>query len=451
MRTILVLSIIFTGLFHAAQAQSQLKPFIGVDSLPISSDPVCPVPLYLGDFEDSGLFEGDTVPDFQLFTPEGEVFHLADMLTFGKPVLLVNGNFTCPVFRGKVPALNQLVSEYGNEVIIRVVYTVEAHPDIDISPYFGYVNTGSPNVNAGILYRQPTTYGERLAIINDMTSEIDIDAPILVDGPCNEWWSTFGPAPNNAYLINPQGIVVAKHAWFNRSPDDMSCDIDKYFNPTANCGGTGGSPGSFTFNFLTDTIAYGAPGDALYVEAELKNPSNNPVNIEIKRMVENIPDQWTTSMCIDICYSTAVDYTTIQIPAGGSQLFIMDFFTGIDEGLGIVQIGFRNLDNDNNRYVRRMWASTVLTSNTSEIADLSKVVFPNPANESCQLTLPEAWLLDGSIELNLTDLNGRLIRRELSASPTTTLLRNGLNPGLYFMQVTHPKNGLLGVCKVIFD
>lgn len=451
MKTIFTVLLLLTGL-NTTQAQLNLKPFIGVDSLPSDTDVICDIPWYLGDFEDSGLFEGDTVHDFQLFTPDGESFHLADELTFGKPVLLINGNYTCPVFRGKIAALNQIVAEYGNQVTVRVVYTLEAHPAIDISPYFGYVNTGTPNQNAGILYRQPVTYGERLDIIRDMLAETSIDAPILVDGPCNPWWATFGPAPNNAYLINSEGIVAAKHAWFNRTPEDMFCDIEQLFTPGTTCGGTGAGQGAFTFSFLTDTIAYGAPGDALYVEAELKNPTSNPVNIEIKRMIENIPDDWASSMCIDICYNTTTDYTTIQIPAGGEQLFIMDFFTGVNEGLGMVQIGFRNLDDENNRFVRRMWASTLLSSNADELSvnNLSGMIQPNPAHQQTQINLPESWFSAGKLQLRMYDLNGNTLLQNEVSQPFFTVERANLPAGVYLFQVLNADR-LMGAGKICFE
>lgn len=447
MRSICTLLLLFSLGFHAVTAQSLLKPFIGVDSLPDDSTPICSIPLYLGSFDNSGLHTGDTIPDFQLFSPDGTAFHLAEKLALGKPVLLVNGSYTCPVFRGKVPALNQIVAAYNDQVTICVIYTVEAHPDIDISPYFGTVNTGSPNTNAGILYRQPTTYGERVDVVKDMVQAMSINAPIYVDGPCNSWWSVFGPAPNNAYLIDPDGIVVAKHGWFNRAPDDMMCDIEHYFDPNEDCGNTSGQTGTFTFSLLHDTISYGLPGEALYVEAELKNPTAYPVNIEVKRMIENVPAGWTTAMCIDICYAPSVEYTTIQVPANGSQLFIMDFFTDpLLQGKGMAQIGFRNLQATNNKFTSRMYASTEQVSKLqAELGtDLSAAVFPQPARDVARVKLPDTWQNTGA-QLWLFDLNGRLVRRMLVTEQIMELERGELASGVYYFQVEG-----LGSGRVVF-
>lgn len=438
--------LLFLG-FQFANAQSILKPFIGVDYLPGDNTPICPIPLYLGSFDNSGLFEGDTIPDFQLFSPDGAPFRISEKLALGKPVLLVNGSYTCPVFRGKVPALNQIVAAYNDQVTICVIYTVEAHPDIDISPYFGTVNTGAPNINAGILYRQPTTYGERLDVVKDMQQAMSINAPIYVDGPCNQWWSVFGPAPNNAYLIDPNGIVVAKHGWFNRSPDDMTCDIMKYFDPNASCGSTGGQTGMFTFSLSNDTIAYGLPGETVYVEAELKNPSTYPVNIEVKRMIENVPAGWMTAMCIDICYAPSVDYTTIQIPANSTQLFIMDFFTDpLLPGKGMAQIGFRNLQALNNKFTSRMYASTeqVSSAPTALGTDLTATVFPQPAKDVAWLKLPDGFTGNGAL-LQLFDLNGRMLRQLTVNEQVVALERGDLEAGVYGFRIEG-----LGSGRVVF-
>ncbi len=428
-------------------AQPILKPFIGVDSLPGDNVPICPIPLYLGSFDNSGLKKGDTIPDFQLFSPDGSAFHISEKLALGKPVLLVNGSYTCPVFRGKVPALNQIVAAYSDQVTVCVIYTVEAHPDIDISPYFGTVNTSAANINAGILYRQPTTYGERLAVVNDMLQAMSINAPVYVDGPCNLWWSVFGPAPNNAYLIDPNGIVVAKHGWFNRAPDDMTCDIKRYFDPNASCGSTGGQTGMFSFNLVNDTIAYGLPGETVYVQAALKNPTAYPVNIEVKRMIENVPAGWSTAMCIDICYAPSVDYTTIQVPANSTQLFIMDFFTDpLLPGKGMAQIGFRNLQALNNKFSSRMYASTEQVSSAASTpgADLLATVFPQPAKDIAWIKLPDGFSGKGAL-LQLFDLNGRVLRQLTVNDQVVALERGDLAAGLYTFQIDG-----LGAGRVVF-
>lgn len=75
----------------------------------------------------------------------------------GKPVLLVGGNYTCPVYRRKIQDINDMCNFYGGQLQVYVVYGVEAHPVIDVSPYSGKVWTTSANQTEGVLFEQPKT------------------------------------------------------------------------------------------------------------------------------------------------------------------------------------------------------------------------------------------------------------------------------------------------------
>jgi hypothetical protein len=115
-------------------AQPALKPHIGVTIEPSTFEPICDIPTYLGDFESSGYAIGDTVADFTLFNPAGQAFNLANILEGGKPVLLVAGNYSCWRFRDQINTINAMASYYQDEVEVFIVYGVEAHPHLDVSP-----------------------------------------------------------------------------------------------------------------------------------------------------------------------------------------------------------------------------------------------------------------------------------------------------------------------------
>lgn len=46
-----------------------------------------------------------------------------------------------------------------------------------------------------------------------LIGEFGIKVPVLIDSPDNAWWLNYGPAPNNAYLISPRGMVFRKYGW----------------------------------------------------------------------------------------------------------------------------------------------------------------------------------------------------------------------------------------------
>src|SRR5688572_11352759 len=167
----------------AFQLRAQLLPSIGLNTIPPDTTALCKEPFYLGNFYSTGYQQGDTVPDFKLYDLNGDSLVLSEALSNGKPVLLIGGSLTCPVFRARVPAINQVVSTYSSGIDVYVIYTLEAHPT-DTSVYFGYVNVTSQNISAGILFPQPQTYAERKELADTMSSFINLTAPVFIDGPC---------------------------------------------------------------------------------------------------------------------------------------------------------------------------------------------------------------------------------------------------------------------------
>ena len=171
------------GLCAAVMAQPALLPSIGIGALPADSDPICPLPFQTPPITSCGRPEGEQAADFTLFDVDGNAFNLESALLQGKPVLVISSSYTCPVFRNKVPVINDVVATYGSQITTIVVYTPEAHPYLDISPYFGAVNTGQENINAGILYEQPETYGERKAVLQELLDSMQIVRPSTSTAP----------------------------------------------------------------------------------------------------------------------------------------------------------------------------------------------------------------------------------------------------------------------------
>lgn len=348
---------------------------------------------------------------------------LSERLATGKPVLLIAGSLTCPVFMGKIPTINQVISTYGNQVEVYVVYTLEAHPT-DTSVYFGYVNIGTANQNAGILFPQPLTYGARKHMADTMSYWATLNAQVLLDGPCNPWWSTFGPAPNNAYLIDTNGQIFAKHGWFHKNSDNIFCDLDSLLN--VNSGLCTQSPGNGSFQVqVLNNLSNGNPGTILYDYANLINNSNDQVSIGIKKLQKNHPVGWQTAFCADVCYSPTDDSITLTIPAQDTLLFSLDFITNQTPDTGQVRVGFRNISNPNNNTQVTFRASTLPLSVGSTAAASGLTVYPNPAGDRIYLN----ELPDGPIQL--FDLFGRCIQ---TLEPARELDLSWLSPGTYFLR-----------------
>lgn len=219
----------FMLLYLQSGAQAVLKPSIGVESLPEDNAPICFIPVYIDPdltFESPGLHIGDTVPDFKLFTAEGDSVVLSQILNDDKPVLLIGGSYTCPLYRNHVDDINDIVTLFGDQIHTYVIYTVEAHPQApEKSPYSGTVWNPNQNTKNNIYYSQPVFYKDRKDLASIMISNTKVKAETLLDGPCNLWWETFAYAPNPAFLIKPDGTIYEKQGWFNGEGKTPMADV----------------------------------------------------------------------------------------------------------------------------------------------------------------------------------------------------------------------------------
>ncbi len=404
-------------------AQPTLLPSIGIGTLPADSDPICTLPTQTPPINSSGRPEGESAADFTLYDMNGTGFNLEDALLLGKPVLMISSSYTCPVFRNKVPVINDVVAIYGSQLTTVIVYTPEAHPYLDISPYFAAVNTSQANIDAGILYEQPETYGERKAVLQELLDSMQIDAPIYLDGPCNEWWNYYGPQPNNAYLIATDGSIFRHHDWFHKTPDDIYCDIDSLLGLPTDCAQTFG--GSFTVQMVSNDTLWGDAGNTITGHATFTNTTAEDCLVRIVKLQVDMPGGWTSSLCADVCYLPDVDTAIVVLPANSTMEFYYYFYTTVP-GIGYTRVGFRNESDFGNNFMRDFWAVAEEANGLGEMADgAAWSVFPNPASDAVSFTgLPP----NAAVEWR--DLSGRLVHVGEAAEANVT----GLAPGIYVLR-----------------
>jgi hypothetical protein len=412
--------------------QSSLLPHIGLGALPLNSDPICPIPVYTGEMDTSGYAVGDPVADFTLYTSTGDSIRLRDLLLNGKPVLLVGGNYTCPIFRQKIDELNDIANYYSGQLQTYLIYGVEAHPIVDPSPYSGFVWTTSQNNAEGVLYEQPDTYGERLELIDSLRANYNIIPQILVDGPCNPWWLNYGPAPNNAYLIDTNGIVRAKQGWFQRAPENIWCDIDSLLGTNSGHCTSVGNNGYFSFSLTDiDSVAYGVPTDILAIHGILRNLSaTDNVEINISKQLINTPIDWSTALCGDICYAPTISSTDVTIAPSDSLNFTFYFYTGANADSGYVKVGFKNLNATANKMSQRFFGITSEFTGISEDETVSFQMYPNPAKDIITIQTGQY----AGEKYYLFDNAGRLVKQGVLLGKTEMPL-NGLARGFYQLRI----------------
>lgn len=435
MRKFLLLGVLLASSNFILTAQVNLGEHFGPEEEPGYEDPLCETGNYYGAFDVTGYDVGETVRDFTLFTAEGERFRLGEELGDGKPVVLINGNYTCWRFRDRIAELNSMANFFQGQAKFFIVYTLEAHPYIDVSPYSGVEWTGQRNFDDDILVRQPTTYGERLDVIEEMKANFGIVPQILVDEVCDQWWNNFGPAPNNAYVISPDGRVVFKHSWFNLYPNDMWCELGELLHMPNDYCNDAGLDGDFSVNFVQQgggTI-YGTPGETLTITTEIQNLSNTDnVQVNIEREEVYAPDDWETALCVDVCYNSSVSQAAVTIPPGGSQLFTFYFYTGAEESTGMGYVNFINNSNPENSQVLEFIAVTGVPTSVEDGPNSNWSLFPNPTNDLVQFKTSPVHA--GSV-YSVHTIEGRLIHSDQILATDQTIDLSSFPAGVYLFKL----------------
>lgn len=166
-------------------------------------------------WESQGVQVGEYLDDTSIYTLEGKSMRLAPLWK-DRPVLLVSASLTCPVARRQCPMLQTIIDAHNPEVRVILLYTIDAHPQGDPSPYTPDREWITPqNHKDAILHPQPKTLDDRLALAKDMDARLKQIAPMYVDAMDNAAWKAMGGAPNLGLLIDTDGKVFAKQGWLN--------------------------------------------------------------------------------------------------------------------------------------------------------------------------------------------------------------------------------------------
>ncbi len=178
-------------------------------------------------WEQLGFKKGQQVPDFTLFSENKRPFKLSSELKKGKPVVLINASYTCDVSRNNLESILTMVKTYRKAATFVIIYTIEAHPNDEPSPYSPYqeILIAKDNIRDNVEARQPKTYAERQTLANRWKTMYRIPMTVLVDSADNLFWTNFGQAPNMVYVISPDRKVLFKQAWFDKTKLDRELQV----------------------------------------------------------------------------------------------------------------------------------------------------------------------------------------------------------------------------------
>lgn len=141
----------------------------------------------------AGPEPGESAPDFDLRTLEGDSFRLGDF-EGEQNVVLTFGSATCPMTAGSIRGLNDLYDDYRDEgVEFLFVYVREAHPGDQIPAH--------------------QNMEDKIAAAELLRNEEEIDIPIAVDDLKGTIHKKYGKLPNATFVIDKSGRIAFRSLW----------------------------------------------------------------------------------------------------------------------------------------------------------------------------------------------------------------------------------------------
>lgn len=172
----------------------------------------------------------------------------------------------------------------------------------------------------------------------------------------------------------------------------------------------------------------GSLGDELIYEIEVENTSQEEITLDIIRTKNDIPDQWSSSLCFEFCFAPFIDtvsttavYGSSPLQPGEKRTFSVHVFPLEVNATGEIDILVENVNNTSYNHSVSFTASTGLTSvddfNAPAEFELNQN-YPNPFNPSTVISfsLPEK----DNVTLKVYDIIGNEI---------STLLNSSMNAG----------------------
>ena len=146
---------------------------------------------------------GQPAPGFRLTTLDGSTVQLSSLR--GRVIALVFGSYSCPAFRDRIAAIDQLSQSLGTRATIYLVYTRESNPvggwEVD------------RNKQDNIAVTQPADEAARRAMARQAVSTLHLTMPTIIDDMKDTAMTAYATFPNGAVVINRDGTIAGRQKW----------------------------------------------------------------------------------------------------------------------------------------------------------------------------------------------------------------------------------------------
>ncbi|MGV3629737.1 MAG: T9SS type A sorting domain-containing protein [Bacteroidota bacterium] len=156
------------------------------------------------------------------------------------------------------------------------------------------------------------------------------------------------------------------------------------------------------FAMTSDTLKVLIPNETEfmvtdYLTSSLTNTGTDTLTLDIIRLENELPNQWLSGLCLDVCYLTIVDSIRVSIPPASSKEFKM-YFGFMDApyaSTAHTKILFRDISDPANPVLQDYYGRVNGELGLTENLPLAAVkIFPNPASDQVTVSfnnpLPQA-------------------------------------------------------------
>ena len=166
---------------------------------------------------------GSQAPDFiaERLTLEGERNNSTIKFSnlFNKPVGLIFGSYTCPIFRGQLKRYEEIHQSLKNQINFLCVYILEAHPEDGWRvPH---------NWEKNVCITTPQNMDDRATIARRCIVEEGLTIPIVLDTMENDLLKLYAGSPERLYVIDTGGLVAHKSSIGPFDDDDVEAWSEK--------------------------------------------------------------------------------------------------------------------------------------------------------------------------------------------------------------------------------
>ena len=168
---------------------------------------------------------------------------------------------------------------------------------------------------------------------------------------------------------------------------------------------------SFEFNYTSSEIHVGTDSVGTF-HGTIHNLSSDTITIIVVRRVNELPNNWTSSVCLDmICYTEAIDSVSTQIGQGDSTACgVLAWISG--PGAGTVQLDIFDLYTDDHLFLDVNFYAGMVDINKDLIKPNQFLLFPaypNPFNPLTRIRFNIPFETQHPTSLQLFDINGRSV------------------------------------------